>query len=314
MRRKLALVLLVLLMIPGLAWGQAKTGTAGAQFLEIGVSARAVGMGNAFLAIANDASAIYYNPAGLPQLVQREIILTHVDYPADITYDFGGLAYPMRGFGGVLGLGLYFLNSGDMDYTTYAHPSMGSEWSSGQTFSAKEYAVALSYGRYLTQRFSIGATVKFIDELYEEERAVGWAADIGTLYNTGFRNFKIGMVMTNFGPDLTFIRDSYPLPISFKFGASMEALSFGDHKTLVDFEIGHPNDNLEKFNGGIEYSYKDFLTLRAGDQFGYDTGDFSFGAGVKIPLYNKTNLRVDYGYFNFGKLDQVHRFTLNLSF
>lgn len=314
MRRKLALVLFVLLVIPGFAWGQAKTGTAGAQFLEIGVSARAVGMGNAFLAVANDASAIYYNPAGLPQLVQREIILTHVDYPADITYDFGGLTYPMRRFGGVLGVGFYFLNSGDMDYTTYAHPSLGSEWSSGQTFSAKEYAVALSYGRYLTQRFSIGGTVKFIDELYEVERSVGWAADIGTLYNTGFRNFKIGMVMTNFGPDLKFIQESYPLPISFKFGVSMEALNFGDHKTLVDMEIGHPNDNLEKFNGGIEYSYKDFLTLRVGDQFGYDTGDLSFGAGVKIPLYSKTNLRVDYGYFNFGKLDQVHRFTLNLSF
>lgn len=314
MRKVLALVLFVLVVTPGLVWGQAKTGTAGAQFLEIGVSARAVGMGNAFLAVANDASAIYYNPAGLPQLVQREIILTHVDYPADITYDFGGLAYPVRGFGGVLGLGFYFLNSGDMDYTTYANPSLGSEWSSGQTFSAKEYAVALSYGRFLTQRFSIGATVKFIDELYEVERAVGWAADIGTLYNTGFRNFKIGMVMTNFGPDLTFIRDSYPLPISFKFGISMEALNFGDHKTMVDFEIGHPNDNLEKFNGGIEYSYKDFLTLRAGDQFGYDIGDLSFGAGVKIPLYSKTKLRVDYGYFNFGKLDQVHRFTLNLSF
>jgi hypothetical protein len=156
--------------------------------------------------------------------------------------------------------------------------------------------------------------MKFIDELYEEERAVGWAADIGTLYNTGFKNFKIGMVMTNFGPDLKFLRDSYPLPISFKFGASMEVLNFGEHKTLVDFEIGHPNDNLEKFNGGIEYSYKDFLTLRAGDQFGYDTGDFSFGAGVKIPLYSKTKLRVDYGYYNFGRLDQVHRFTLNLNF
>ncbi len=314
MRKKLALVFFVMLVIPGLAWGQAKTGTAGAQFLEIGVSARAVGMGNAFLATANDASAIYYNPAGLPQLMQREIILTHVDYPADITYDFGGLAYPMRRFGGVFGVGFYFLNSGDIDFTTYPLPSLGTAWSSGQTFAAKEYAVAVSYGRYLTQRFSIGATVKFIDELYEEERAMGWAADIGTLYNTGFRNFKIGMVMANFGPDLKFIRDSYPLPISFKFGVSMEVLNFGDHKTLVDMEVGHPNDNLEKFNGGIEYSYKDFLTLRAGDQFGYDTGDFSFGAGVKIPVYNKTKLRVDYGFYDFGRLDQAHRFTLNLSF
>jgi len=310
--RKLWLIVLALFLIPELAWGQAKTGTSGAQFLELGVSARAVGMGNAFLAMADDASAIYYNPAGLSQLSQREIILTHVDYPADITYDFAGLAYPEL-LGGVWGLGFYFLNSGDMDYTTYSHPSF-EEWSSGQTFSAKEYAVSLSYGRRLTERFSIGTTLKFIDELYEEERATGWAADIGTMYNTGFRNFRIGMVMSNFGPDLKFIREDYPLPITFKFGVSMEVINLGDHRTLVDLEVGHPNDNLEKFNGGLEYWYRDMLALRIGSQAGYDEGDLGFGAGIKLPFYNKTKLRVDYAYHDFGNLTEVHRFTLNLSF
>ncbi len=312
--RKLWIILLLLFLIPELAWGQAKTGTAGAQFLELGVSARAVGMGNAFLAVADDASAIYYNVAGLTQLSQREIILTHVDYPADITYDFGGLAYPLTKLGGVLGLGFYFLNAGDMDITTPHDPLPGTEWSSGQTFSAKEYAVSLSYGRRLTERFSIGTTLKLIDELYEEERATGWAADIGTMYNTGFRNFKIGMVMSNFGSDLKFIQEEYPLPITFKFGVSMEVIKLGDHKALVDLELGHPNDNLEKFNGGVEYLFQDLLALRIGSQSGYDTGDISVGAGIKVPFYNKTKLKVDYGYYDFGNLSEVHRFTLNLSF
>ncbi len=307
--RKLCLIGLVLLLIPGFAWGQAKTGTSGAQFLELGVSARAVGMGNAFLAIADDASAIFYNPAGLSQLSQREIILTHVDYPADITYDFAGLAYPFHRLGGVWGLGFYFLNSGEMDYTTYFNPL-----SSGQTFTAKDYAISLSYGRLLTERFSIGATVKLIDELYEEERATGWAADIGTMYNTGFRNFRIGMMMCNFGPDLKFIREAYPLPISFKFGIALDVVNYGDHKASVDFELGHPNDNLEKFNGGVEYWYRDMLALRFGSQAGYDEGNVGLGAGIKVPFYNKTTLRVDYGYHNFGNLTEVHRFTLNLSF
>ena len=308
--RKLWLMVLVLFLTPALAWGQAKTGTAGAQFLELAVSARAVGMGNAFLAIADDASAIYYNPAGLTQLSKREVILTHIDYPADIAYDFGGLAYPLRKLGGVWGLGFYFLNAGDMDYNTYFDSPAGS----GQTFSAKEYALSLSYGRRLTERFSLGATLKFIDELYEEERATGWAADIGTMYNTGFRNFKIGMVMSNFGPDLKFIKEDYPLPITFKYGVSMEVINFGDHKALVDLEVGHPNDNLEKFNGGLEYWYRDLLALRIGAQEGYDTGNLGFGAGIKLPFYNKTKLRVDYGYHDFGTLTEVHRFTLNLSF
>jgi hypothetical protein len=311
--KKLGLIVLVLLLIHGLAWGQAKTGTSGAQFLELGVSARAVGMGNAFLAVADDASAIYYNPAGLSQLIQREIVLTHVDYPADITYDFAGITYPVSKLGGIIGLGFYFLNSGDMEYRTYYKPFDG-EWGSGQTFSAKDYSISLSYGRLFTERFSIGATIKFIDELYEEERATGWAADIGTMYNTGFRNFKIGMMMTNFGPDLKFIREAYPLPICFKFGIAMDVINYGDHRALADFEIGHPNDNLEKFNGGVEYWYRDMIALRVGSQAGYDAGDIGFGAGIKLPFYNKTKLKVDYAYYDFGDLSEVHRFTLNLNF
>lgn len=305
--RRLWLIVLALLIIPALAWGQAKTGTSGVQFLELGPSARAVGMGNAFLAIADDASAIYYNPAGLSQLSQREIILTHVDFPADITYDFAGLTYPK--WGGVWGLGFYFLNTGDMIERTYQHP-----YGTGQTFSAKDYALSISYGRLLTERFSLGATVKYIDELYEEERATSWAADIGTMYNTGFRNFKIGMVMSNFGPDLKFIREEYPLPLWFKFGISIDVINSGEHRTLVDFEVGHPNDNLEKFNGGMEYSYRDMFSLRIGSQAGYDEGNLGFGAGLKLPFYNETKLKVDYGYHEFGNLTEVHRFTLNFVF
>ncbi|MDH4223552.1 MAG: PorV/PorQ family protein, partial [candidate division Zixibacteria bacterium] len=178
----------------------------------------------------------------------------------------------------------------------------------------KDYAITMSYGRFLTERFSIGATLKLIDELYEEERATGWGADIATMYNTGFRNFKIGMVMSNFGPDMKFIKEEYPLPISFKFGTSIEIINFGDHKTTVDFEVGHPNDNLEKFNGGMEYWYRDMIALRIGAQTGYDEGDLSLGAGLKLPFYGKNKLKIDYGYHDFGYLSEVHRFTLNIGF
>ena len=306
--RQLIIVLMVLLLLPGVLLGQAKVGTAGAQFLKLGVGARANGMGDAFVAVSNDATAMYYNPAGLTQLYDREVIFTHVDYPAEISYEFVGLAYPLYRFGGVLGFGFYMLNGGDFDETTHEYP-LGT----GRTFGAREYAATMSYGRNLTDRFSVGLTLKFIDELYEEERSSGWAADVGTSYDTGFRNFKISMVITNFGPDMTFVREGYPLPINFKFGGAINVLDGAKHKGIFALEAMHPSDNLEKYNAGFEYGYDGKYFLRAGDKFNYDEGTFSLGAGVRLP-WNKRELRLDYAYQDMGTLEQAHRFTLGFKF
>lgn len=309
--RRLLLGCMLFLLLPALAHGQAKVGTAGAQFLKIGVSARAVGMGEAFLAVSDDASAIYYNPAGLVQLSGLEVMASHIDYPADINYEFLGVAYPR--FGGVWGLGLYMLNSGDMSLNDYFHPLDEDPYSSGQTFTAKEYAVALSYGVSLTDRFSVGLSFKFIDELYDEERATGWAADVGTLYNTGFRGFKIAMAISNFGPDMKFIQQAYPLPMSFKFGGSLDVINRGSHKATFALEGSHPNDNLEKFNGGVEYWYNNLLALRVGKRFANDTGGFCAGAGLKLNL-SQLKLEFDYAYHDFGYLDQIHRLSASVKF
>jgi len=309
----LPLILFLLSLLPGLCFGQAKVGTSGAQFLEIGVSARAVGMGEAFIGLVDDASAVYYNPAGLTQLEDREVILTHVDYPADINYEFAGLAYPTPRFGGVWGLAFYALDAGDMDRREPLKAGLGGVAITGETFSAKDYALAVSYARNLTDRFSLGITFKFLEELYEEERASGWGMDIGTLYRTGFRGFKIAMVLSNFGPDLKFILEDYPLPINFKFGGCIDVFTQDQHRAVFNLEGSHPSDNLERYNAGLEYWYKNMFALRVGQKFEYDTGGFSAGGGVRFGLGNH-NLKLDYGYHDFGYLDNIHRFSLGFNF
>jgi hypothetical protein len=309
MRKFVFVVLaLILLVSPELVWGQAKVGTAGAQFLELGVSARAIGMGEAFLSICNDASAIYYNPAGLAQLMQREALFTHISYPAEINYDFAALAYPTTRFGGVWGIGFTMLNAGEMDYNPYEvglNPT--------QTFTAKEYALSIGYARSLTDRFSVGVALKVIDELYDTERATGWAADVGTLYDTGFKGFKIGMMISNFGPDLKFLDQSYPLPMNFKFGGVIDLLRRENHTAVVAAEGSHPNDNLEKFNAGVEYWFKDIFSLRFGNHFEYDAGGISAGGGVKLKI-SETKLSFDYGYHDMDYLESVHRFSVGVLF
>jgi hypothetical protein len=307
MRYKFCLSLLMLMLLPGLLYGQAKVATAGAQFLEIGVSARAVGMGESFISVADDASAVYYNPAGLTQLYDKQFMFTHIDYTADMNYEFGAFALPMWSLGGVLGFGVYMFDAGTIDETTYGH----SDWT-GRTFSAKEYALSASYARSLTDHFSVGATLKLIDQLYADERATGWAADVGTIYDTGFRGFRIAMMISNFGPDMRFITEAHPLPINFKFGASFNVIESDLHRATFSVEGSHPADNLEKYATGVEYTFKDMFSLRVGERFQIDTGGFSAGAGVILPVKDY-RIRVDYAYFDFGVLESVHRFSIGFS-
>ncbi|NIN01644.1 MAG: PorV/PorQ family protein [candidate division Zixibacteria bacterium] len=310
MRKALfGIVILFLLVSPELVWGQAKVGTAGAQFLELGVSARAIAMGEAFLSICDDASAVYYNPAGLSQLMERQAMFTHVSYPAEINYDFVALAYPAPRFGGVWGVGFTMLNAGDMPY--FGDYEVG--LSPTQTFTAKDYALSLSYARSLTDRFNVGVTVKIIDELYDTERATGWAVDVGTLYDTGFKGFKIGMMISNFGPDLTFIDESYPLPMNFRFGGVVDVIRRGDHSAVFAVEGSHPNDNMEKFNAGVEYWFREIFALRFGNYFEYDEGGISTGGGLKFNV-SRAAMSVDYGYHDMGHLDNTHRFSVGIVF
>jgi len=305
----MSLAIVFATQLPVDVYGQAKVGTAGAKFLDIGVSARAIGMAQAYSAIANDVSAVYYNPAGLTQLFSREVMFTHIDYPADIKYEFAGLALPVEKLSGVIGVGFYFLNSGEIPLTTYGHVE-----GTGETFSAYDFAFSLTYARSLTEHFSIGGTMKYVGEFYDNESAMGWAADVGTLYDTGYRGFKIAVSIMNFGPDLKMVEQSYPLPINFKFGSSFNILQRPDHLAIISLEGAHPSDNLEQYNAGLEYWFMDRFSLRVGNRFNYDSDGFTAGAGLKWPFGESREIRIDYGYQDFGFLREIHRFSLAVAF
>ncbi len=301
-------VCLIMLFSPHDARAQAKVGTTGAQFLELGVSARAMGMAEAFTAVADDISAVYYNPAGLVYLYGPEAGMTYVRMPADVSYGYAAVALPLESIGGVLGFSAYGLYSGKMDEMDYYRIPTGRE------FWWTDLALAVSYGRYLTDRFSVGFSVKYIGEYVHDYSASGWSADVGTVYDTGFRGFKIAMVITNFGPDMNFIKNDYPLPINFKFGGSINVLQADDYTLTFAAEGSHPSDNLEKYNSGLEFVFKNMFVLRGGGRFNYDSDGFTVGGGVRMPFGQESELRVDYAYQDFGILTEVHRFTMSFAF
>jgi hypothetical protein len=313
----LFLAVLIVSLSPTGVLAQAKVGTTGAQFLELGVSARSMGMADAFAAVSNDVSAVYYNPAGLTSLLGTEVMATYIDMPAGIDYGFLAVGFPLESVGGVLGIGVYALTSGSMIERTYERGVDYMDegiYGTGRQFAWNDLAVSIGYGRYLTDRFSLGFTIRYIGEFVEDYSASSWSADVGTSYNTGYRDFKLAMAITNFGPDLKFIEKAAPLPINFKFGGSINLIEGGDHLLTLVAEGSHPSDNLEKYNAGMEYLFKERFALRVGSRFNYDTDGITAGGGLRLPYGENGQITFDYAYQDFGILTEVHRFTVGFAF
>ena len=298
--------LIVVIVLPVLVFGQAKVGTAVAQFLEIPASAHGEGMAGARVGITDDISSIYYNPGALAWQNRRQFVISHSMLYAGISHDFA--AFTMPAMGGVIGVSAITLYTGEMEETTPYQPE-----GTGRTFSAGDLALGVSYSRFLTDRFSVGVTAKYLGEYYADVHAHGWAMDIGTIFKTAFKDIRLGMMLSNFGPDLKFISQSAPLPMCFHFGAAGEIINTAPHRLTLDVEGSHPNDNLEKFRAGLEYAYNEMFFIRAGGKLQYDSDLFTLGAGFKIPV-GATRFAVDYSFTYMRHLESVHRISVGAEF
>jgi hypothetical protein len=313
----------------------AKVGTVGLKFLDIGVGGRALGMGEAFAAVANDASAVFWNPGGIANVEQREFFAGYTSWPADINL-YSAALVSKTGMGN-LGVSFTILNTGLMNRTS----PYDNDGDFNGTFAYEDWAAGLTYGRYLTDRFAFGATFKLIKEKIAEWDDTGWGVDIGTYYETGYKSLRIGMAIMNFGPDMGFdIEDvdgvaggipdgldndgdgfidndtdeaAIPLPLTFRAGVAMDVMETANSKTTITAELMHPSDNEERYNFGGEYWFQDMLAIRAGYKINSDEGGLTAGAGLKLPL-GSLSASFDYAYNDLGKLSDVHRGSFSFTF
>ncbi len=307
MKKGLILAIAVL-SLSSVLHAQSKVGTAGLMFLEIAPTARVAGMGEAFVAIADDASALFYNPAGAAWIEERQLLTGTTQYPADIYLHHASLVYPISEMWGTFGISSTALTMDRMLETTVMAPE-----GTGREFGCYDGAVQISWARKLTTKFSSGISFKWITESLADEQVQTIAGDIGTMYETGFRSLRVGMMISNFGPDIKYLVESFPLPMNFKVGLSFEPFNTGTHRLIVDAEGSHPNHNVEQAIIGGEYSYKETLFLRGGYKIAYDAETWSVGAGFRVPL-GAIQSKLDVSYTDFGYLQDVKRVSLNLLF
>jgi long-subunit fatty acid transport protein len=315
-------------LIPNL--GGQRAGISAFQFLKIGVGARGVALGETFTAIANDASALYWNPAGLTQFPENQVLFAHTEYVVDLKHEFVGGAYHLTPTD-VLGFSVTSLHTDEMEVTTETQP-MGT----GRFFKFGDLALAGSYARRMTDQFSFGVTVRYVDETLDRVHMRGVMTDLGTYYWTGLGTSRFAIVISNFGADVTPSGEvteygdtvttsfqSFSPPTVFKIGFAMEPWELERQRITTSLELNHPNDNAENVHLGVEYEWDKWFFLRAGVKrtigepfFGRDnssSNDITLGFGVSAPV-SQARVNFDYAYANFNLLGSVHRISLAVSY
>ncbi|MCF7827078.1 MAG: PorV/PorQ family protein, partial [Candidatus Marinimicrobia bacterium] len=289
-------LILLLFLVNGL-WASSSIGSVAGQFLEVNMHVRNMGMGNAATSLVGGSSAFLVNPAGLGDFRSEskiESYVSYVNWPAGISFGAVGIAYDAGNIG-TFGINTVYVNYGDELRTTPDMP-----FGDGN-FSIGGMSLGLSYSRHLTDKFSFGISLKNVNENYDESGYSQAALDIGTLYRADFHNIRIGMSILHFSKEAQFdgtfldfsdpvkyaLNDSssyasWPLPMTFRTGVSMDALETDLYTVSVAMDMIHSNNNSELYGLGSEIRYLDKYFGRIGYQAGTDIQGLSFGGGVQI--------------------------------
>ncbi|MCK4689368.1 MAG: PorV/PorQ family protein [Candidatus Marinimicrobia bacterium] len=332
-------LIILLIFCTSIVFGEFdKVGTTAAQFLKIGVGARALGMGGGFVALANDGSAHYWNPAGLVLSPEISIALYHNPWILDISHDYVSLTVP-GGSIGTFGLSLSTLTMDEKEVTTVKEPD-----GTGIYYSVMDMALGASYARHISHRLAYGITLKYIRLKAYNEQAHTFAIDVGSILKTDFYGMKLGMSLSNFGGEIQFAgrdliekadidedidgnyltdvnlqTEPWPLPMMIRIGIALDLL--GDSEAILSNKVNrltlaidaiHPNDSPEHINMGLEFAFHKTLFLRSGYRFNYDEENITFGAGLRLHLKTLGSAIINYAVVPFGIFGRTSQISLEL--
>ncbi len=312
-------------------------GTSAASFLEMGVGARAAGLGEAVVSLAQDATAMYWNSAGIGRVTGLEVNFTYVDWFIDTRYIFVGIVSPIPGRGAI---GLNVISFG-MDEQPVR--LVGQEQGTGEYYGAQDIAIGATIAINLTNRFTFGFNGKYIRQQIWHTWADGFAMDLGALYITQWDGLRMGVCISNFGSSLKlngrdlinvldpdganygvdninviYQTDAFDLPLIARLGLAYTSSFFSDKSQItIATDFLHPSNDNERINMGLEIVLLKTISLRAGYKslFLRDTvSGLSLGAGIVTRNIGMGKLTLDYAYVDWGVLNAVHNLSLGLKF
>lgn len=303
-------------------------GTSAANYLKVGVGARASAMGGAYVALSDDITSLYWNPGGIGTIDNDEAVFHVTDWFMDTSMYFFGASYNIENIG-IIGLSINSFSSGDIEETTIDQPG-----GTGRAFNTSNHTIGLTYARRLIDRFSFGVTVKYVQENLDRSGANAFAIDVGSVFTTNFlNNMRIGFAMSNLGQQLSFagsdldfqvsrgqegkpvqasyLTQGWDLPLMFRFGLATELYETEYYRLTVSGEVFDSRDYRYRVHAGAEFGFREVVFLRGGYKFNYDISEYALGAGVNIPTYQDLGVRFDYSYENheyFGAVQKISAF------
>jgi tetratricopeptide (TPR) repeat protein len=293
----------------------AQIGTGGTESnLSKGYGARAMGLGNAFTALADDPTAVYWNPAGLEFVYQQSATFFHMSLFEGVSYDFLGYAYPTVEYGS-FGLGIGRIGVGDIPQ----RDESGVLLPGG--FSFAEYQIYLSYAKRLPYNITPGLTIRFARRGWSGIQGAadlvdtGIGADIGVMYkpewfgSMWYQDWSFGLNIHNFlSPRINEGLDSDVLPLTIRLGLFKKIRFVGGESfdALIDFDYSERRDL--RLHIGTAYQYRDLGEVR----LGYQSSGITFGAGV---VYNMFRLDYAFGSSEYSDVFPAsHRISLTVEF
>lgn len=278
--------------------GAANTGMA---FLKLGVTSRAVALGEAVVSFTDDASATHYNPANLFLGSNVNVLFMHNEQVLGVRTEF--LAAKVRL--NKLAFGFNMNNSSVNDIQVREIPGPPQD-----IFTAQNFAFSISAAYKINDNIQAGITTKYLFEKIFINNATGYAFDLGGIYHKD--RFSAGISLANFGSMGALVTEKIKLPSSLRLGASylfdIPKLSGGLRAAVDGFKV-MDGGNFH-IDGGAEFVFKDLLSIRAGYQTGYEDRSFTTGIGIKYKAFNLDYAFVPYKY----SLGNSHTFTLGTSF
>lgn len=325
------------LVAAGPVAAQTKTGTTIGTFMLIEPGARIAAMGNAGVSLGGGLEAAYYNPGAIGRLEKHQASLSHSEWIAGIDFNHVAVSFPLGGAGSLLGT-VTQLGSGDIDVRTTTQP-LGT----GERYDVSDVAIGLGWGRPITDRFTAGAQVSWLQERIWNSTMSTLVFHLGTLYTLSDGGVVLGASFSNLGigggfsgsdlrvtydqdPDVNgdnpalpadIYTEDHAVPVLLRFGASIPVRIDPRNSLCFAMDALYPSDNSQSLNLGGEYAYKELFALRAGWQnlFKEDAeGGLTLGAGVTGDLNNALGFRFDYAYADMGRLEAAHRMTLGIEF